>query len=391
MPLLKLFNVFKLVLPLTLLTGCGFTMTKVEINESTFVFAIYVNKGQQEDTVEVTISAPLPNRLTSGSQAGGKGGGDPYAMVTKSSGTVQDALHLIQRDLSRRFDFSHTKVIVVGKSYAEAGLEELTDWLQREPTTNLSTYLMVAPGDAKKVAELTPIFEQMPSEVLIRFADQHNMITTNLKDCLYAESGNQGYALNYLSAGLKPMVAEQEKLKPWAGIQGTALFRHHKLVATLPMKESLAVSWAVNEVKGPLYTVSWKEGEKASVFIITSSSKKSVRMVSGHPVFTVKLYGTGDVIYKQKQKQLDTLQVKELIERELNDQIAGHLRKALRTSQQTGADILQLGMLVDWNYPDHWHEVSANWPDYYKNEVEIQVVTDIKVRNFGSVLKMNPK
>ena len=33
-------------------------MTKVEINESTFVFAMYVNKGQQEDTVEVTISAP---------------------------------------------------------------------------------------------------------------------------------------------------------------------------------------------------------------------------------------------------------------------------------------------------------------------------------------------
>lgn len=48
MPLLKLFNVFKLVLPLTLLTGCGFTMTKVEINEQTFVFAMYVNKGQQK-------------------------------------------------------------------------------------------------------------------------------------------------------------------------------------------------------------------------------------------------------------------------------------------------------------------------------------------------------
>ena len=236
------------------------------------------------------------------------------------------------------------------------------------------------------MAELTPIFEQMPSEVLIRFADQHNMITTNLKDCLYAESGNQGYALNYLSAGLKPMVAEQEKLKPWAGIQGTALFRHHKLVATLPMKESLAVSWAVNEVKGPLYTVSWKE-EKASVFIITSSSKKSVRMVSGHPVFTVKLYGTGDVIYKQKQKRLDTLQVKELIERELNDQIAGHLRKALRTSQQTGADILRLGMLVDWNYPDHWHEVSANWPDYYKMKLRFRWLPTSKFETSGQCLK----
>lgn len=59
MPLLKLFNMFKIVLPLTLLTGCGFTMTKVEINQQTFVFAMYVDKGQQDDTVEVTISAPF--------------------------------------------------------------------------------------------------------------------------------------------------------------------------------------------------------------------------------------------------------------------------------------------------------------------------------------------
>ncbi|QOT10597.1 Ger(x)C family spore germination protein [Paenibacillus sp. JNUCC32] len=387
---MQLIKWLKILLPLSLLTGCGFNMTKVEINEQTFVFAMYVNKGPQDESVEVTISAPLPNRLTSGRQAGGKGGGDPYAMVTKSSTTVQDALHLIQRDLSRRFDFSHTKVVVVGKSYAEAGLADLMDWLQREPTTNMSIYIMVAPGDAKKVAELTPVFEQMPSEVLTRFADQHNMITTNLKDCLYAESANQGYALTYLSAGMKPMVADQEKLEPWAGIQGTALFRKHKLVATLPMKESLAVSWGVNELKAPLYTVSWNDG-KASVFLISTSSSKSVRMVSGHPVFTIKLKGTGDVVYKKNQKQLDTLQAKEIIEHELNDQIASYLRKALHTSQRVGADILQLGMLVDWNYPDHWQQVRSNWPDYYKNEVEIQVDADIKVRNFGAILKSKLK
>jgi spore germination protein KC len=187
------------------------------------------------------------------------------------------------------------------------------------------------------------------------------------------------------------MVADQEKLEPWAGIQGTALFRKHKLVATLPMEQSLAISWGVNELKAPLYTVSWGEEGKASVFLIATSSSKSVRMVSGHPVFTVKLSGTGDIIYKNNHKQLDTLQAKEIIEHELNDLVAGHLRKALRTSQRVGADVLQLGMLVDWNYPDHWKKVRSEWPDYYKNEVEIQVVTDIQIRNFGAVLKTNPK
>ncbi|MGG3282033.1 Ger(x)C family spore germination protein [Paenibacillus solani] len=380
-----------LILTFSPLMGCSQNQTKVEINQQAFVFALYVNKGKQEGNTEVTISTPLPNRLTSGQQAGGHGNGAPYAMVTREASTVQDALKLIQRDLTRRFDFSHTRVVVVGRSYAEAGLKDLMDWLQREPTTNLNTFLMVAPGDAKKVAELTPIYEQMPSEVLIRIAEQHNIIPTNLRDCLYAESGNQGYALTYLSAGLKPMVAEQEKLEPWTGVQGTALFQSHKMLTTVPLNESLTISWAVNEIKAPLYTVSWDEKGKASILLISTKSTRSVRMVSGHPVFTVKLSGSGDIVYKRNYNQYDTPEVKRIIERELNNQVAGDLRRALHASQRVGSDVVQLGMLVDWNYPNHWEKVRANWSEYYKNEVEIEVVTDIKIRNFGTILRTKPE
>ncbi|GAB6926743.1 hypothetical protein JCM10914A_07260 [Paenibacillus sp. JCM 10914] len=386
-----LFRWLRILLPFLLLTGCGFNMTRIEINEQTFVFTLYINQGQEPDTVEVTISAPLPNRLTTGKQAGGEGAGSPYAMVTKTSSTVQDALHLIQRDLSRRFDFSHTKVVVIGKSYAEAGIEDLMDWLQREPTTDLSTFLMVAPGDAKDIASMSPVFEQMPSEVLIRFGSQHNMISTTLKDCLYAASANQGYALTYLSAGVQKMISEKNNLEPWAGVQGTALFQNHKLRATLPMKESLAVSWAENELKGPLYTISWGNNGKASVYIISNKAKKSVRIKGGHPVYTIKLEGVGDVIYKKNRDQSDSLDTRNIIQTKLNEQIQGHMKKALAVSQNNGADILQLGMVLDWNYPDHWENVQADWPSYYKDHVEIDVVTDISIRNFGTTLKMKPE
>jgi|GEM_PF-829543 len=384
-------RLIQILLPLTLLTGCEFALAKVEINEQTFVFAMYINQGKDPNTVEVTISAPLPNRLTPGTQAGGQGGGDPYAMVTRTSSTIQDALHLIQRDLSRRFDFSFTNVVVVGKRYAEAGLEDLMDWFQREPTTDLNTFLMVAPGDAKQVAALTPIFEQMPSQVLTRFGEQHNIIGTTLKDCLVSASANQGYALTYLSAGMKPMIADQGKLEPWSGVQGTALFQNHKLLVTLPMKPSMAVSWAENQLKGALYTVTWDEkGGKASVFLINNRAKKTVRMVGGHPVFTIKLTGIGDVVYKRNKDQVDSLTTKHAIEQALNDLVKEQMTMALRTSQRVRADVLQLGMLLDWNYPDYWQEVREKWPQSYGSDAEIQVVTDIKIRNFGSVLKTKP-
>lgn len=380
-------KLFKIFLSLTLLTGCGLTSGNVEIDKQIFVFAMFINKGKEPDTVEVTISGPLTNRLTSGSQTGGQESGQPYSMITKTSSSIQDTLHLIQRELPRRINFGHIDVIVVGKSYAEAGLQDLMDWFQREPMADLKTLLMVAPGDAKEIAAMTMVSEQMPSEVLIRFGDNDNMISTNFKDCLYAASANQGYALTYLSAGLMPMIAEQGKPGPWVGIYGTALFQDHKLRSTLPLKPSLAISWSENKLNRPLYTVEWNEGtRKASVYLINYHAKKTVKMIDDHPVYTIKLTGIGDVIYKSNHSQEDSLDDKHAIEKELNEQIKTHMLTALRTSQRASADILQLGMLLDWKYPDYWQKFKGNWAKTYSDEIEIQVVTEIKIRTFGTSL-----
>ncbi|MBX4146610.1 Ger(x)C family spore germination protein [Paenibacillus lautus] len=381
---MKFSTIIRFLLPLIILTGCA---TKVEVNEQTFVFAMYINKGKQPGNVEVTISAPLPNRLMSGQQAGSGSGGDPYAMVSKDSATIQDALHLIQKDLSRRLDFSHTRVLVLGRSYAEDGIEDLMDWFEREPTIDFRCYLMVAPGDAKQIARLTPVFEQMPSEVLIKFAEHHNMVATTARDILYASKANQGYALTYLSAGKKPLVADPAKKDDWAGVQGTAIFQGHKLRATLPLKESMAVSWALKELRDALYTVSWDDGKnkgKASLLLINIRSQKKVKMTPDGPVFTVMLKGRADIIYKKDTHLPDSAATNKMIERELNDQVSTQMNRALRTSQRAGADILQLGMVLDWHYPDAWHKLRSRWEDFYRNEAEIQVSTHITIRNLGA-------
>lgn len=57
MALLLLFN----------LTGCW---SKTELDKLTFIYGIFIDKGKEPGTVEVTISSPLPNRLMSGAQEG---------------------------------------------------------------------------------------------------------------------------------------------------------------------------------------------------------------------------------------------------------------------------------------------------------------------------------
>lgn len=82
---------------------------------------------------------------------------------------------------------------------------------------------MAAPGKAKDIFKLTPVFEQNPDKVLMNIANENILFSTSVKDCLLAEASDMGYAMNYLSFGKKEETSEQGKTEYWAGVQGVML------------------------------------------------------------------------------------------------------------------------------------------------------------------------
>lgn len=377
---MKLINMWKTLLPLLLLTGCW---SKVEINEQAFVFALYLDKGEQEGTVEVTISSPLPNRLISGQQVGsGSNEGSPYGMVSKSGHSIAEAVNALQRDLSRRIDFSHNRVMVIGKELAEEGIGDLLDWILRERSIDLSTYMMQAPNKAKEIAELTPIYESFPSYVLQRLAIQNNMLTTTAKDCLIGQLGNTGYGLTYLSSGEIPLASENMNIRKWTGLQGIALFQKDKYKGALDLEPSRVLTWASGQIYKPVYNVTWDGGKsKASVLFINTKGYKEAAMTASGPVFTVKLDGTADVLSMKDEKKRSLTEVNRIIVSELYDQIGGYLNEALKTTQEKGADVLQFGNILEAKYPRAWSELKENWAEKYRTEADFNIKLKFDIRN----------
>lgn len=202
---MKLLRLGMALLLLFSLTGCW---SKLELDELTFIFGMYVDAGTEPGTVELTISTPLPNRLVSGTQ-GGTAQGKSYSTVTKTAHSITDAIIMIQKDLSRRLEISHIKAIVVGQEYAANGIHELLEWCKRQPEIPQGTYIMAAPGKASEVARLSAVYEQLPDQVLRNISELNLTYATTIRDCLLAEANNMGYAMNYLSFGVKPDEKEQ--------------------------------------------------------------------------------------------------------------------------------------------------------------------------------------
>ncbi|ETT66081.1 MULTISPECIES: Ger(x)C family spore germination protein [Paenibacillus] len=372
------------ILLLLNVTGCW--SSKVELDELTFVYGLFIDVGKEAGTVEITINSPLPNRLNSSSQpASGGGDGNSYSTVSKTADTIADAMLLVQKDLTRQLSLSQLKIIVLGKAYAEQGIGELLLWIRREPALPLGTYVMASPGSAKEMNTLTPIYEQLPSDVLMSFGTEKYMFSTTIKDCLFAEASGVGFAINNLSFGKKEETTKEGKPQYWAGIQGAMLFQNEKMKGILKLKEGRALAWAAGKLKLSVYSVTWDGGESAAsvVFVSTKASKK-VKLTDKGPVFTVKLKGKASVIYLRDPKKRNLEEISNIITEKLSDKITANLTEAIRLSQEAGADVLQLGMLLEWNDPKLWKEVRERWDNYYTHEADIKVATDFRIVDFGT-------
>lgn len=384
---MKLIKQAVIILMLLNLTGCW---SKVELDELTFIYGLYIDVGKEPGTVEVSISSPLPNRLMSGTQAGsGTGDGKAYTLVSKTARTIQDATIMIQKDLSRHLEISHIKIVVLGKEYAQQGIGKVLEWFERKPEFPLDTYIMAAPGKAKDIFKLTPVFEQNPDQVLMNIANENILFSTSVKDCLLAEASDMGYAMNYLSFGKKEETSEQGKTEYWAGVQGVMLFQDAKMKGILDVKQSRALAWGAGRLAGrlelPEYTITWDEEGKGSASAIfqSNSASRTVKMTSEGPVFQIKVKGRASITFLEDSEGRSVNDLSPLIKRKLQERIVKEISNSVRSVQEAQIDVLQLGMVVEWKYPKAWNKLRERWYDYYAN-AEIKVTADFTIEDFGS-------
>ncbi|MEK4007111.1 Ger(x)C family spore germination protein [Paenibacillus sp. FSL H3-0333] len=385
---MKLLKVILVAALLLNLTGCW---SKIELDELTFIYGLYVDAGEQPGTVELTISSPLPNRLMSGTQGGsGAGDGKSYSTVSKTSATIPEAAILIQQDLSRRLEVSHLKVVVVGREYAKQGIGDLLEWLKRQPEIPLGTFIISAPGRAKEIPRLSTVFEQFPDQVLENIIKGNIMYSTTLRDCMLAESAGMGYAMNYLTFGKKNEAQGQAKPEYWVGSGGVMLFQDNRMKHILNIRDGRSLAWAAGRIAGhakfPVYTITWEDngtGSMSTVFLSNSAST-SVRMTTDGPVFHVKVKGRAGLTFLKDTKGRKAEQLSPLLLTKLQDKVVKEITEALHQVQRSEADVLQLGMLMEWNYPTEWKKLKEHWLEYYSKKARIMVSAKFQIADFGS-------
>ncbi|MEK3913760.1 Ger(x)C family spore germination protein [Paenibacillus sp. FSL H7-0331] len=370
------------LLSLLLLTGCW---SSVELNDRAFVRMMVLDKTKSG--IELSLDFTLPNRLIPGSAGGGSGEqtGKPYTYINETGIDISEAFRKMQSDMSRKISFGQTRVVVVGRELAEAGIQPILDFIAREPAMHINAYLFVAPGRAREIESIAAIFQRFPSDILTAYGETHVVLDTTIKDFLAANYNGGDMVVPMLRFGTKKIASEKQKEQKWMGTAGAAIFKQGKMVSTLNKSEMRGGLWILGKLKNAEISLpSPTDGKNISFIVQRANTRISPRIKEDQIEIQLQSNAEAEVLASSSNINLKDLKQLEKLEQSLNLVVKKRIISTIAKTRAVSSDAFQLGNYIDWHYPTKWKSIKPNWRDVYSSEMRLNVQTDVTITRLGT-------
>ncbi|MBO9600168.1 MAG: Ger(x)C family spore germination protein, partial [Cohnella sp.] len=300
--------IFLVFMVVPLLTGCW---DRLELEERAVVLGISVDLAKPEAANEesdvshlkdafpvpdqrmlrVAVQIALPGRipLGPGEGGGGKGGsGETVWVIDVVGHTLDDALMNLQQQVSGRLFFGHLRVIVVSEALARQGMQNLNDYLRRNPEVRRMAWMMISKGSALEVMKAAPKLERVPSLYLMATLDNAvklGKFPVNYMGMFWSNSAKKGQEpfLPYVE------IRKEQNIQ----VNGMAIFRNDKMVgSTMPF--DIASYMGIKGLNPAGYRGFVQIGNHPSetVTIYATSRRSTIKATirNGKPYFKVSIF-----------------------------------------------------------------------------------------------------
>jgi len=363
------------------LPGCW---NRTEVNDLAIVqLSSYDKDG---DHYRVAVSFPLVSQM-SGTQGGGGGTGGKEGqnnyVESAEAGAIRTALANLQRKLSRRLYFAHRRVMIIGEEMAKLGISEILDNIARFPENRISTFLLIAKGQALDLMQTPVLMERIPAEMFREILGNVMKKPVTVKDIIHA----------ILTEGIDPYTLAFERTKTQTGgrgedtiaISGLAVFRDDRLVGILDAKHTSGVLLALDQLQRPVFSFQMPGGNKSITAQFMQISSDLEPIVAGGDI-RMRLTFTGiyEISTNESEKVLTTYEGSNRVTEAVENQIRKEVSAAVREVQSLGADIFGFGSSLKRSHPGVWKKIGGRWRDLYPH-VPVEYRFNIRLEHVGSL------
>ena len=386
----KIIKLIPVMMISLLLTGCW---DSVEIDRKAFVSTIGIDIGDdidvrskminaKENTSEKSIENSNTLRVTYGfpdvRNMNAKKGTAAELAITVDGYSMTDAYFTAIGKSSRTLHFGHSKLLLLSDElfqYPEV-LQEIIDYIEREPSLNRSVIMIIVKGKAKDYAKVKPEMEE----------NIHNYITS-----LMGNSSKNGTVapitltkyidmLKSYDISMLPVFSlENEKD---IQLKGMAVIKDFTIKDYLNNNQITDIQILRGDIGACRKAIN-RDGHNIDYYLKNVDKNLHIDYKNNklHLEYVINTEGTLKGYYTEGER-LDSGIIEE-IEKQFDESMKKDFEEIINfTSNSLKLDVIDIGSDIRRFHRGIWSEVEDNWPEALRTaEISIKVNNDI--RNIG--------
>lgn len=387
------------------LTGCW---DRIEIEERAVVLAISIDAAgseakkredkithleekdlPQDGMVHLTAQVAVPGRIPLGPSGGSGGKNESPVWVLESYGhTIDDAVKVLQQEIASQLFFGHLRVIVISEEYARRGLENLNDYLRRNPEVRRLAWMVVSRGKATDYMKTKPQLERVPALYLLSTLDhavQMGKYPNEFLGNFWIKESSKG------REGNLPVVEIRKNDN--IQIDGLGYFRSEQLVGvTEPLEIALYMSITGIEKGGFSGYIPLPNSKESVMYRETHrKAETTIRLKNGRPAVSIVVDIEGNITEKSAEHAtpVDNNQIIRELERTISKNAELLYGKFISKLQRDGSDIFGFGEQVRAKLPQYWDreiQTTERWSEVFRT-MDVEVRANIAIRRVGMKAK----
>ena len=401
-----------LTFALLILPGCwGYK----EVDESAFILALGVDKGE-ENLLNLTAQIAVPKNIAGGGEGGGGGGGAESTMIVSvETPTILAGLDLLGSFVERRPSLKHTKVIVFSGELAREDMGKYLAPLVRYRQFRRNTFIVISRGKAKELVKNTqPIMEDTPAKYieLLMGASRYTglfPISSQVHWFYNAAKSETRQPVAILAAVASNKQDKETKRRQSAGSyvagdipreggnkidhMGTAVFRGGRMVGELNGDQTIAMEMIRGNFEEGIFSVPDPNVSEKYILLEAHAERKPVTQISlaGEvPVINVEVPLDAEFLSIQSNIAYERPEAIVEVETAFAQLLERDADKLIRkTQEEFQSDVFGFGeeakkKFLTW---DDWEQY--DWLKVYP-QVDINVSFNINIRRIGLLRESSP-
>ncbi|MFM9282280.1 Ger(x)C family spore germination protein [Paenibacillus jiagnxiensis] len=382
-------KIVMMLLMVMLLSSCW---NRTELNELWVTAATGVD--YRDGQWEVSYQIIVPSAMAGGAGNGSGGGSQPALHVyTVKGDTIHQALNLSSLETSRRIYVAHNRVVFIGKTAAEQGLDQLIDYYFRNSEARETVLMLYTDGDAsamlKKLAPPEKLAGAAYAELISKESKQVSIFPdTSVYDfALSLHSDAKGIGMPVAALKGENSEENEKELESLDIVKKTstplkmtlsklAVFQEGRFAGLLNRKESLGLSWLAGKVQNTEIAFPCNDKKtKRSSYMINSSHTQLVPKYNGYRyTMQVRVKVDGSITEFGCKKNLSKIGEIRKLEKQIEKEIEDTIDEGWKGTQKLGVDTVGYGDIIHRKYPKKWREMKGDWPaEFRRMEIDVQV------------------